>query len=373
MKVLVAVGTRPEIVKLAEPVRHLREVADVTVVATGQHFDAEMTDVFFTELGMTPDIQLRLPPEPARRIGRILSDAMEVVDRERPDVVLVVGDTFTVPLYGLAARTHGVAFVHVEAGLRSFNLRSVEETNRKMGGVAALLHFAPTELAATFLRREGVEDRRISVVGNPVLDTLRERGVPRVPPEQRTGALVTAHRASNVDDPDRLAQFVTMLEELTKLASPVVFPAHPRTVERLRRAHLIGRLRWSHVQITAPLAYGDMLRQIAGARLVVTDSGGLQEEAAWYGVPAVVLRTSTPRWEGVNANVATLTGMDSDRALAAAREMLRPEVQERVFTTPCPYGDGHSSERIVQRLTDPGTAELLRLDEPTLVQIPIHV
>jgi UDP-N-acetylglucosamine 2-epimerase (non-hydrolysing) len=278
-----------------------------------------------------------------------------------------------VPLYGLAARSHGVPFVHVEAGLRSFNQRSIEETNRKMGAVAAVLHFAPTELAATFLQREGVERRRIHVVGNPVLDTVRVRGIDRRPPQGRHGTLVTAHRASNVDNIERLAEFVTLLEELAGLAPPVLFPAHPRTVTRLRSAHLIGRLRWAGVQITEPLAYGEMLRRIATASLVVTDSGGLQEEAAWFGVPTVVLRTSTPRWEGVTAGLATLVGMSSERALEAARHALDPQVQQRVFTTPCPYGDGYASERIVSLLTDRHTAPLLQLDEPAYVDKEVPV
>jgi UDP-N-acetylglucosamine 2-epimerase (non-hydrolysing) len=373
VKILVALGTRPEIVKLAVTVRLLREVADVTVVATGQHFDTDMTDVFFAELGVRPDIQFRLPRDPAARVGRILTDALRQLGTDRPDLVLVVGDTFTVPTYGLAARSLGIPFVHVEAGLRSFNLRSAEETNRRMGAAAAVLHFAPTELASTFLQREGVERQRIHVVGNPVLDTLRLRGVERRPPTARHGTLVTAHRASNVDNVERLAEFVTLLEQLAELAPPVLFPAHPRTVSRLRKAHLFGRLRWAGVEITEPLAYGEMLRHIAGASLVVTDSGGLQEEAAWYGVPAVVLRTSTPRWEGVTAGLATLVGMDSARAVAAARRALDHEVQEQVFRTPCPYGDGYTSERIVRVITDRRTVPLLSLDEPAYLDNRVPV
>jgi UDP-N-acetylglucosamine 2-epimerase (non-hydrolysing) len=371
MRVLVPFGTRPEIVKLAPVVRALRTAAiDVTVVATGQHYDAELTDVFYDELGVRPDRVGRPRGTPAQRLGAMLADAVEVVAASRPDLVLVLGDTHTVPCYCLAARGERVPVAHLEAGLRSFNETSIEEVNRRVAAATASLHLAPTELAARFLRTEGVLPQRVRVVGNPVLDVLREFGVTARPPEARSGVVLTAHRATNVDDPARLEQLVRLALGLARTAGPVSFPLHPRTRARLHAAGALDRLRIDGIELSPPLPYRDMLGRIASARVVVTDSGGLQEEAAWLGIPVVVLRRSTPRWEAVAAGTSVLTGMDAERALAATRELAAPDAQARVAATPCPYGDGHTAARVAALLTDPASGPLLRLDEPDYVGKP---
>jgi UDP-N-acetylglucosamine 2-epimerase (non-hydrolysing) len=371
MRVLVPFGTRPEIVKLAPVVRALRTAAiDVTVVATGQHYDAELTDVFYDDLGVRPDRVGRPLGTPAQRLGAMLSDAVELVAASRPDLVLVLGDTHTVPCYCLAARGERVPVAHLEAGLRSFNETSIEEVNRRVAAATASLHLAPTELAARFLRTEGVPPERVRVVGNPVLDVLRELGVTARPPEARSGVVLTAHRATNVDDPARLEQLVRLALGLARTAGPVSFPLHPRTRARLHAAGALDRLAIDGIELCPPLPYRDMLGRIASARVVVTDSGGLQEEAAWFGIPVVVLRRSTPRWEAVAAGTSVLTGMDAERALAATRELAAPDAQARVAATPCPYGDGHTAARVAALLTDPASGPLLRLDEPDYVGKP---
>lgn len=366
--VLVPVGTRPEVIKLAPVVSALRAVGHrVTAVDTGQHADAAMGTGLQAELGLDVDVRLTLPPGPARQ-GALLDGAAGVVAEHRPDLVLALGDTHTVPAYALAARTAGVPFAHLEAGLRSFNLRSVEEVNRRVAAATAQLHFAPTRRAASFLAGEGVPAHRIVVVGNPVVDALRCRGVIPVPVGCRTGVLVTAHRPSNVDDPQRLARLVDLVERLTAVG-PVTFPVHPRTEDRLHAHGLWARLAaLPGVALTAPLPYEALLGALAAARVVVTDSGGLQEEAAYLGVPVVVLRRSTPRWEGVESGAAVLTGITSQdeagRALAAAHRLATPESLARVAALPCPYGDGATGLRVAAVLADPATDTLLRLDEP---------
>ena len=367
--VLVPFGTRPEVVKLAPVVGALRAAGhDVTVVDTGQHTDPALSSQLQDLLGLTPDLRFALPDDRAARTGALHADAAAAVRRFAPDVVLALGDTNTVPAYALAARGAGLPFAHIEAGLRSFNPRSVEEVNRRVAAAVAQLHFAPTARAAAFLAAEGVPDERVLVVGNPVVDTLVARGVRPVPVKEREGVLVTAHRPTNVDDPVRLKRLVAVLRELADAVGPVTFPVHPRTAARLADAGLTGELEHPRITVSAPLGYDDLLAVLAGARLAVTDSGGIQEEAAYLGVPVVVLRGSTPRWEGVEAGTTTLASLADDTAaaavLAAAAAHTGPAGQRRAAELPCPYGDGTTGARVAAVLADPATDRLLALDEP---------
>ena len=374
-RILVPFGTRPEIIKLAPVVRALRAAGHkVTTVDTGQHGDTAMSGTVQRDLGMRPDVQLALPVGTAARPGALHAGAAHVIAERFLDLVLALGDTDTVPAYALAARRAGIPFAHLEAGLRSFNERSVEEINRRVAAAAAQLHLAPTEMAATFLRAEGVAAERIAVVGNPVIDAIRERGLLPVPPKDRDGILVTAHRATNVDDRDRLTRLVSLLDELSNQIGPVLFPVHPRTAERLRRFGLAGRLAaLPGITLREPMPYDEMLATLARATLVVTDSGGIQEEAAYFGVPVVVLRRSTPRWEGVRAGSTVLAGLTSDaetgRALRAAIDLSTPDEQARVAALPCPYGDGTTGAQVAAILSDPATDGLLSLDEPDFTEL----
>jgi UDP-N-acetylglucosamine 2-epimerase (non-hydrolysing) len=365
VRLLIPLGTRPEIIKLA-PVVHALAAGgfELRTVATGQHYDPALTDSFFQDLTVVPDVRWNIGGDEAQRVGEILTLAFREIAGKRPDAVLVLGDTYTVPVFCLAARRHGVPVVHLEAGLRSHNEMSVEETHRRLAAAAASLHLAPTALAARNLRAEAVAEERIRVVGNPVIDALRTFGPPRRPPTERTGVVLTAHRPTNVDDPARLERLIDLAIRLGREVGPVTFPLHPRTRSRLEDAGGLRRLQAGGVRLLPPLPYPDMLAAVAGARVVATDSGGLQEEASWFGVPVVVLRNSTPRWEGVEAGTSVLTGLDPDRAVAAASLFSTPEEQRRVAGEPCPYGDGHTAERVSDLLADPGVVELLRLREP---------
>jgi UDP-N-acetylglucosamine 2-epimerase (non-hydrolysing) len=373
VNVLVPLGTRPEIIKGAPIVRALRGAGVVVrVVATGQHSDPALSDAFFRDLGIEPDERWDLPADEAERIGALMTLAYQGLERTRPDLVLVIGDTHTVSVFALAARRHLVPVVHVEAGLRSFNETSLEELNRKVVMSGASLHFAPTDLAARFLLREGVAPERIHVVGNPVLDTLRGWGVEPRSVDAREGILVTAHRATNVDDPDRLCAIVEIVERLADDIAPVTFPLQPRTRSRLQAAGWLSRLHaHPRVRLLDPVPHRVMLDLVAGSRVVVTDSGGLQEEGAWLGVPVVVLRHSTPRWEGVAAGTSVLVGLDVDLAIDVARELCSPDAQARAADAPCPYGDGDTAARIVDVLIDPSTRAVLDLRAPDFVGKPV--
>lgn len=368
MRLLVPFGTRPEIMKLAPVVAALRVAGhDVHTVATGQHDDPRLADRFFADLGLVPDERWSLPRPEAERVGALLTNAYETIDIRRPDTVVLLGDTHTVPLFGLAARRFGVSVAHLEAGLRSFNERSLEEVNRRSVSTMTSLHLAPTELAAGFLAAEGTDTRRVRVVGNPITDTLRAHGPHRRAPDERHGVVVTAHRATNVDDPARLRRLVDIIRRLAVEVGPVRFPVHPRTRARLDATGELAELVTAPgVELRDPLPYRAMLDAIAGARVVVTDSGGLQEEAAWLGVPTVVLRSSTPRWESVDAGIASLVGLDADRAAAAAAAFSDPVTQAWISAVPCPYGDGFVSGRVAALLHDPEIQSLLTLHDPVL-------
>ncbi len=369
--VLVPLGTRPEIVKLAPVVAALvRHGFDVRTLATGQHYDPALTDAFFRDLGLMPDERWTLEGDEAERVGRMVTLAYREMACRRPDLVLLLGDTYTVPLFCLAARRHGVPVAHLEAGLRSMNPTSMEEVNRRVGAATASLHLAPTDLAARFLLEEGVEPERVRVVGNPVIDVLRGLDVQRRPAGQRSGVVVTAHRATNVDDPERLGRLVELICRVAAEVGPVTFPVHPRTRARLEAAGAMERLDRPDVVLVPPVPYAEMLDLLAGTRVVLTDSGGLQEEAAWLGVPVVVLRRSTPRWEGVAAGTSVLVGLDVELAVATARRLASRDEQARVAAVPCPYGDGHTAERVAGMLADPTIAALLRIEEPDFVGKP---
>ncbi len=367
MRATVVLGTRPEVIKLAPVVRGLIE-AGITarVVHTGQHTDATLATDLESECSLEVAERWQLPTQGAKRIAAIFEHALGEFETHSTDVAIVLGDTWTVPLVGLAARSAGVAVVHVEAGLRSHNERSQEEVNRTSAVAFASLHCAPTQYAADALKQQGVASTRIAVTGNPVTDALRSTGIARVARSPRSGVLFTAHRATNVDDPQRLRGIVETVERLRMEIGEVIFPLHPRTAARLEEFTLIERLRRA-ANVVAPLKYQSLLTTLAGSRLVVTDSGGLQEEAAWFGVPAIVLRASTPRPEGVLLGFAALTGVDPSSVISAAHAMTSAEHLLRLSLLPCPYGDGHTAPRIAGAIQTAFDAGLLTLTEPTLV------
>jgi UDP-N-acetylglucosamine 2-epimerase (non-hydrolysing) len=366
MRITVPIGTRPEVIKLALVVRALRDAGhEVRCIATGQHTDPRMAGHVFEAMGCPPDATWDLSGTEGQRVGRLLAQAFQELEQFRPDALLVLGDTYTAPLTAMAARRHGVGVIHLEAGLRSFNERSMEELNRRVMADLATVHLAPTEMAASFLSAEGVAPERIRVVGNPVIDALAASGVSRIPVEDRRGVLITAHRATNVDDPVRLAQLVTLVRQLGEEMGPVVFPVHPRTQVRLEDAGLLALIASAPgVELQEPLPYEDLLVRLATTRLVVTDSGGLQEEASFFGVPAVVLRATTPRWESVETGAVRLTGLDAERAMAAARVFIAPDELRRVDALPCPYGSGDTADRVVNALNQPELLEILSPAEP---------
>lgn len=370
--ILIPMGTRPEIIKLSPVISALRDGGMVLrTVATGQHYDPNLADTFFAELGAAPDVRWTLEGAEHVRLGQLVAAAEEEIETGRPDLVLVLGDTNTVPAFCLAARRHHVPIAHLEAGMRSFNETSMEEVNRRVAAACASLHLAPTRLAAKFLAAEGVSAERIHVVGNPIIDVLRGKGLPSVPGRERSGVVVTAHRATNVDDPVRLEAVVAIINALAEAIGPVTVPLHPRTRARLEQFGLADQLSSPGITVIEPVGYSAMLSLLQRARLVVTDSGGLQEETAWFKVPTLVLRRSTPRWEGIRAGFAALVGLDIQLVLDAARSATTPEAQAWLESLACPYGDGFTARRVARLIADPDLRRRIRPAEPDFVGQPV--
>src|SRR5215212_9067105 len=318
MRIVTVIGNRPQFVKAAAVSRPLRERHEELIVHTGQHYDDELSRIFFEELGVpAPARELHIGDGSATsQTARMLAALEPELDELRPDMVLVYGDTNSTLAGALAAAQGTVPVGHVEAGMRSFDRAMPEELNRVLTDHASDLLLCSTETAVANLEREGVAGE-VQLVGDAMADVtlafapvaeerssaLAENGV--APGEY---LLVTAHRAGNVDDPARLARLVA-------LPGPVVFPLHPRTRARLEAAGLMERL--ARLRLTPPLGYLDFLTLASGARAVLTDSGGVQKEAYLLGTPCVTMRDTTEWVETVETGWNVLVDLDRAAALAA--------------------------------------------------------
>jgi UDP-N-acetylglucosamine 2-epimerase (non-hydrolysing)/UDP-GlcNAc3NAcA epimerase len=352
LKILTVIGNRPQFIKAAAVTPALRARHEEVMVHTGQHFDDELSSVFFAELGLpAPGLELGIAlGSNTSQTSRMLSALEPVLADVRPDVVLVYGDTNSTLAGALAGAQAGVPVAHVEAGMRSFDRSMPEELNRVLIDHASALLLCSSEVAAENLRREGVSGE-VGVVGDVMvdvamavqprarerLDLLRSRGL-----EPRQYAVATAHRAGNVDNPERLERLVELLEAIPM---PVAFPVHPRTRDRLRSTGLLERLvEADHVAVSPPLGYVELAALLCNARAVITDSGGLQKEAYLAGIQCLTLRPNTEWTETVEHGWNVLVDLDAARALQAL-EGEPPGDHPRL------YGDGQAGERVVAALT----------------------
>ena len=345
MHVLTVVGARPQFIKASPVSRALaRQGIREQVVHTGQHYDLNMSDIFFKALGLQPP-QYHLgvgSGSHGAQTGRMLAEIEKIFLDARPDAVVVYGDTNSTLAGALAAAKLHVPVVHVEAGLRSFNRRMPEEVNRVLTDHISTLLFCPTATAVHHLEREGITEG-VHLVGDVMKDALDYWRVHRpaggavledMNLRQGDYYLVTMHRAENVDDAGR---FDAILEALNVLESPVIFPVHPRTRKALAER---GRPLRSHVRLIEPVGYLEVLELVGHARAVLTDSGGLQKEAYMLGVPCVTLRDETEWVETVEAGWNILAGADTRAILGAVARVSSPPERPALF------GDGHASDRI---------------------------
>lgn len=349
MKIVSIVGARPQFIKAAAVSRLLRERHRELLVHTGQHYDYEMSGIFFDGLKL---------PRPATNLGvgsglhgaqtgAMLKGVENVLLAERPDYLLIYGDTNSTLAGALAASKLSVPVAHVEAGLRSFNRRMPEEINRVVADHLSDLLLCPSDTAVQNLAAEGIT-RNVHFVGDVMLDVLNwaKQRLATNPPGilDRLGLtkqrylLATVHRSENTDDMARLSQ---ILNAFNLLEEPVVFPVHPRT----RKVITDARCRIErHVRLIEPVGYLDMLGLAGAARMVLTDSGGLQKEAYWLGVPCLTMRDETEWVETVEAGWNALVGSDSEKIVEAVHVFAPSR------TRPDLYGDGFAAERCVDLL-----------------------
>jgi len=351
LRVTTVVGARPQFVKLAPLSPRLREVADERILHTGQHYDHEMSKLFFEELRIPePDRHLGVGSgSHGAQVGKTLVAVEDDLHAHPADLVLVFGDTNSTLGAAVAASKEAVPVAHVEAGVRGWNRSEPEETNRVLTDHLSELLFVPTDVAVANLAREGITGG-VSRVGDVMVDTLRVAreahgdGADRVRAhdvEPGGYVLCTFHRPANVDDPAPLGAIV---EALAGLDGPVVWPLHPRTRERLAATGLDRRVADAGIRIIPPVGYLTMLALLSNARLALTDSGGLQKEAYLVRVPCVTVSAQTAWVETVDTGWNRLVPPDPGRILGAATSFTGGDRH------PDCYGDGHASEAIVDAI-----------------------
>lgn len=350
IKIGIVIGTRPEIIKLSSILRQLhQERAPYVLVHTGQHYSYRMDRIFFEGLRLPkPHHHIDLPRSGLAGHGDqtayMLQKIADAFRHEKPDVLIVQGDTNSVLSGSLAAAKLGIPVAHVEAGLRSYDRRMPEEINRIVSDHLAACLFAPTKLASSTLVREGIPADRIFVTGNTIVDAVRQCAkLASRRSTKRPYMLLTLHRQENVDDPKALARILEGLRRVyARFGHEIVFPIHPRTALRLKQLDL--KLP-ECVRTTEPVGFVEFIGLQKGASLVLTDSGGLQEESCILRVPCVTLRTSTERPETVDVGANRVAGHDPAAILGAAEHMMRAPRRWKN-----PFGDGRSGERILRIL-----------------------
>jgi UDP-N-acetylglucosamine 2-epimerase (non-hydrolysing) len=371
IKVLSVLGTRPEAVKLAPVIRALKSHPEIesSICITAQH--REMLDQVLQVFDIHPDIDLDLmrPDQTLAELTAALFTHLDPILKEKkPDWVFVQGDTTTVMAASINAFYRQIKVGHVEAGLRTYDKWQPfpEEINRRIAGTVADLHFAPTTLNKSNLLKEGVPEEKIVITGNPVIDAVRWISTQRVPDEISTllrdlevGSgrnnrlvLLTAHRRENLGQP--LEQICTAINQLAdEYAGKVrfVYPVHLNPNVQQPVFRMLSQN--ANITLLPPLDYLPLVHILRNSTLVLTDSGGIQEEAPGFGIPTLVLRDVTERPEGVDAGVLQLVGTDTDRIIKTVHSLLNdPEAYQKMARAVNPFGDGHAAERIVQALID---------------------
>ena len=368
MKIATVLGTRPEIIKMAPIIDEIsRRGIDQIVLHTGQHYDDEMSDAFFRDLEIpAPDYNIHVGSGThGRQTGLMMKGIEEVLIDEKPDIVLVQGDTNAVLAGALVASKLHIAVGHVEAGLRSFDMTMPEELNRRAADVCSSMYFIPTEESAVNLLAEGFSRKNLIITGNTVVDACfrhleiaRKKGfsnesLASLNIEEMDNILtLTMHRAENVDDKRRVTNIIEALKELDYMN--IIFPIHPRTKNTLQNFGLFDELNdLEHVHIIKPIGYLDFLQLTSLSTLILTDSGGLQEEAITLDVPALTLRYNTERPETVAAGGNSLVGADKDAILKYVKLIVEDEdFAQKMKKAENPYGQGEAAKRTVDAIVD---------------------
>lgn len=357
LKILNIVGARPNLPKIAPLLREMRQHPEITaiLVHTGQHYDENLSDIFFRQMGIpAPQVNLEVGSgSHAAQTAEILKRIEPVLEEHRPDVVIVVGDVNSTIAVSLAAAKLGIRVAHVEAGLRSFDRTMPEEINRVLTDTLADYLFVTEEDAISNLMKEGRPRDSIFLVGNVMIDSLRHF----LPLAQQSSignelalkdgvgwdALLTLHRPSNVDAPEKLSQLLGAIDAVAAEV-PVIFPVHPRTRQRIAQS---GIRHHPHLRMITPVGYLDFLCLLSKTALVLTDSGGIQEETTALGVPCLTLRENTERPVTISDGTNLLVGTDPAKIVATARDVLAGKGKAGRIP---PLWDGQAARRIVEIL-----------------------
>jgi len=356
LKIAIVIGTRPEIIKMSPIIRELvSRQKDYFIIHSGQHYSYNLDRVFFEQLGLpAPKYNLEVGSgSHAQQTAKILMGIEDILKTECPDVILVEGDTNTVLAGALAATKLHIKVGHVEAGLRSHDRKMPEEINRILTDHCSDFLFAPTENARSILLHEGIPEEKIFVTGNTIVDAVRQNL--EIAIQDRVSAdsgnimpgeyfLVTLHRQENVDDSERFASILEGISQASReFNMPVIYPVHPRSKKNMAEFGLST----DNISLVAPVDFLEFLRLESGARLALTDSGGVQEETCILGVPCVTLRDSTERPETVTVGSNVVAGVSPDSIVSCTRKMM-----SRQSGWENPFGDGKAGERIISILEE---------------------
>jgi UDP-N-acetylglucosamine 2-epimerase (non-hydrolysing) len=358
MKIAIVIGTRPEIIKMAPVIDEIKKRnLDYILIHTGQHYDHEMSDQFFLDLELPiPNYNIGVGSgSHGEQTAEMMKGIEKVFIDEKPDLVMVQGDTNAVLAGAIVSSKLHIPVGHVEAGLRSFDKTMPEEINRMVADVCSHLYYVPTEESALNLVAEGINPKKVIITGNTVVDAcLRNLAIAKNKSDilsQIDGheniLTLTMHRAENVDNLERLTQITDALLELGELT--IVFPVHPRTLKNLEKFGIYSKLvEKDHIKIIKPVGYLDFLLLLSTSSMIMTDSGGLQEEAITLNVPCMTLRYNTERPETVTAGGNILVGSKKDKIIETARMIMNdPKIQRKMKEANNPYGDGKSSKKIL--------------------------
>ncbi|MBN1941229.1 MAG: UDP-N-acetylglucosamine 2-epimerase (non-hydrolyzing) [Candidatus Diapherotrites archaeon] len=362
-KIAIVFGTRPEIIKLAEIIKLLKadKAVKTLLVFTGQHYDYNLFEVFMKELELpNPDINLGIGSgTQAYQVGTVLMKLEEFFSKQKPDIVIALGDTNSVFGAALAAEKMKIPFAHVEAGIRSFDRTMAEEVNRVLADQISSYCFAPTQTAVENLHNSEAFKHNIILTGNPIVEVVQknlERAknskiIEKLGLEPEKFGVLTMHRAENVDSREKLEN---MLDALKSIETTIVFPAHPRTLSRIKKFGMQEKFdSIKNLRIVEALGYFDFLHLCANSRYILSDSGGIQEEASVYKKFVVVLRENTERPE-ILEKFAVLTGFDEQKITGAIKKIERnfDSLQADLAKIDSPFGDGNASKRIVEKILD---------------------
>lgn len=360
MHACLVLGARPQIIKSA-PFIHLASQdsqISLSIIHTGQHYDYEMTKIFFEELSL---------PEPlanlnvgsgthAQQTAKIMLRLEKLLKRQRPDLVVVPGDTNSTLAGALTAAKLHIPVAHIEAGARSYDMHMPEEINRRLTDHCSTMLFTPTENCTQNLLKEGIGKAKIHQTGDTMYDVLIQQ-LPKAEKTQileqlglkpKTYALLTTHRPENVDNLENLKNITEAIIRLNQLT--IIFPAHPRTQKQLQKTKLYKKLEnQDHIKIIKPASYHETVKLIKNAALVLTDSGGMQKEAFWLKTPCITLRETTEWPETVKLGANHLVGANKQKIIETAREILEKgdEITEKLQKAPNPFGDGEASRKIL--------------------------